>query len=259
MKEYCLFIDESGSGNPRVKKSPCYIVCGCLVPEFKRLDLKIRADQIKFKYWGRTSVVFHSREIGRKERDFRILKNRKIYQDFCKDLLSFLSSSGVQLFIVVVDYEQAVKLNWNSQKVYKETAAVIVRNFILSLLALGDVKGRLVIESATAEKDFIFHKTAGYFLSGGLPHLNVTHKAVQGVLTEVSFVTKKNHDIEEQIADLFSYAAKLKFLKKKKDSMTAYEQELVKIMNQKLFHMHPETGIKKKKYYSQIEEFKVVP
>lgn len=135
----------------------------------------------------------------------------------------------------------------------------MIKNFILSLLASGEVRGKLIIESATAEKDFIYHKAAGFYLSNGIKELGITYRDVQDVLTEISFVTKKNHDIEEQIADLLAYAAKLKFMKKKQSEINTYQANISKIMNTKLFKMHPETGVRKKKYYEQINSFKIVP
>ena len=74
MKEYFLFIDESGSPDPKNRQSDIYIFCGCSIPKYKREELKIWADRIKFKYWGKTNIVFHSREIGRNEGDFSIFK-----------------------------------------------------------------------------------------------------------------------------------------------------------------------------------------
>lgn len=259
MKNMYLFIDESGGGNPKGGKSECYIVCGCLVLSHKRDEIKIKADQIKFKYWGRTDVIFHSKEIGRKEGAFKILKDKKVAEEFYSDLFNFLSTSTIQLFIALVDQKKALKENWNSQKVYKETADIIIKNFILALIASGEVRGKLIIESATAEKDFIYHKAAGFYLSNGIKDLSITFKDVQDVLTEVSFVTKKNHDIEEQIADLMAYGAKLKFIKKKQTEMNTYQIGISKIMNSKLFKMHPDTGARKKKYYEQINSFKIVP
>lgn len=258
MKLLNLFVDESGSDNPKKGISKCYIVCGCLVSEFKRNELKIRADQIKFKYWGRTDIVFHSREIGRKEGNFSILKDKKIYQNFQNDLFNFLSLASIQLFVVLVNHKDAIKQNWNSQKIYKETAGVLIKNFILALLAIGDCRGKLIVESASAEKDFVFHKTAGYFLSNGIKELNIGYKDVQNVLTEISFVSKKNYDIEEQIADLLAYGAKLKFLKGS-SPITVYKNKILKIMEQKVFRMNPETSTKKKRFYSLIEGFTILP
>lgn len=173
-------------------------------------------------------------------------------------LFNFLAGASYQFFAVVVDNQAVAKLNWNHKKVYKKTTDIMVRNFILSLLATKS-RGRLVIESATAEKDFYFHKAASYYLAKGIPKLNISYLDVQSVLTEISFVTKKNFDIEEQVADLLAYGAKVKFLKKPNNDLSDYDRKILKIVNQKLFTLHPQTGVKKKRFYSKIESFKVLP
>lgn len=259
MKNLCLFIDESGIANPKVTNSEVYILAGCMVDEYSREKIKIEADQIKFKYWTRTNIVFHSKEIGRKEGDFKIFKDKKVFDHSQHDLFNFLLKNSYQMFFVLVNKQEELKQNWNDKKVYHETSTLMVKNFTLSLLAQDNVKGRLVVESASAAKDFYFHKAAGYFLSHGFSSLGVSFKQVQDVLTEISFVSKKNHDIEEQLADLLAYAAKLKFKGKKQMNMSSYDKGISRIMNSKIFKMHPETGQKKKKYYSQIDSFKVIP
>lgn len=259
MRNLCLFIDESGAANPKVSQSEVYILAGCMTDDYGRNRLKIEADQIKFKFWSRTDIIFHSREIGRKEGDFKVLKDAKTYTEFKKDLFNFLNKNAYQMFFVMVDKKKALSQNWNDRKVYEETARTIVRNFTLSLIAQGNAKGRLVVESATSLKDFYFHKAASYFLSNGMPELHIIFREIQEVLTEISFVTKKNYDIEEQISDLLAYGAKLKFLGKKQASMNEYERKLVKVMGAKVFKMDPRTGIRKKKYYSEINSFKIVP
>lgn len=259
MKTLCLFIDETGDANPKVKYSEVYILSGCMIDDLARERIKIEADQIKFKYWSKIDVVLHSREIGRKEGSFKIFKERKVFDEFQADLFNFMQKNNFQLFFVSVDKDKALKANWSDRKVYEDTAFIMIKNFVLSLLAQDNMKGRIVVESATSLKDFYFHKAASHFLSRGIPELGVTYKQVQDVLTEISFVTKKNHDIEEQIADLLAYAAKLKFKGKKQMDMSSYEKGITKIVNAKIFKMHPETGERKKKYYSQIDSFKIIP
>lgn len=253
-----FFIDELGSADRNEKHSSHYILSGCMVNEYNREFLKIRSDQIKFKYWGKTNIVFHSRELGRKSGEFSILKNKNVFSQFQNDLFSFLKRGFYQLFIVALDKDKSLKLNWTTDKNYEETAKVLIKNFILSLLA-NNSKGRLVVESATSKRDFIFHKVTGIFLSNGMPSLNIKIEEVQNTLTEVSFVTKKNFDIEEQIADLLVYGAKLKLLGKKSQDLMDYDKNIIKIMNQKLFKMDPMTGKKKKKYYSEIKSFEILP
>lgn len=257
MKTLCLFIDESGQSNPQAFNSGLYILSGCMIDDHARTELKTFADQIKFKYWEKTNIVFHSREIGRKEDVFAILKDQKLQASFEKNLFHMLNRGGYRMFFVAVDLNAAKKKNWNETKLYEETANHIVKNFILALLAEKNCRGRIVIESATSKKDFFFHKAASYFLSGGLPQVKVDYKKVQDVLTEISFVTKKNHDIEEQIADLLAYGARLKFEKTK--PRNDYEKKLLNVVETKLFAMHPNTNVKKKKFHSLIESFKRIP
>lgn len=258
MKLSNFFIDELGSANPKAINSPLYILSGIMVTHKNRDELKIKADQIKFKYWGKTNVVFHSREIGRNEGDFSIIKDPKIKTDFEKDLIKFLNNGSYQLFAVIVDKKKIPK-NWIDNTIYKKTADSLIKNFILSLLAQQNCKGRLVVESATAEKDFYYHKAAGYFLSNGFKELDINFREVQDVLTEISFVSKKNEDIEEQIADLLAYGIRLKYEKKKQNALSTYKKKLEKVVDCKLFKIDPNTGTRKKKFYSNIESYKIIP
>jgi len=259
MKIQNLFIDESGTSNPKKASNSCYVLSGCLINDYTRDQLKVHADQIKFAVWHRTNIVFHSREIWRKEGEFAILKNPGTHALFHKLLFDLLKTTGYQLLAVVINHSKALQLNWNDTKVYKETSLTIVRSFILSLLATKS-RGRLVVESATSEKDFYFLKAASHFLARGIPDLDVSYQDVQKALTEVAFVTKKNDDIEEQIADLLAYGIKIKFMSKSKQAdLSEYDTQILKIVNQKLFAFHPNTGEKKKKYYTKIESFKILP
>jgi len=258
MKFINLFIDELGSANPKATNSKVYILSGIMVTSQAREEMKIKSDQIKFKYWNRTDVVFHSREIGRKEGDFSLLKDEKVQKSFIKDIFNLLDNSNFQLFGVVVDKAKIPK-NWNEKLLYKKTAEILIRNFILALLAQQKCRGRLIVESATAEKDIYYHKAAGFFLSNGFRNLKIDYKEVQNVLTEISFVTKKNYDIEEQIADLLAYGLRKKHEKTKVNLLSDYEKRLLKVVDQKLFKMHPNTTGKKKKLYSEIESYKIVP
>src|SRR3989344_4284106 len=141
MRTLCLFIDESGEANPKVRSSEVYILSGCMVDDFAREKLKIEANQIKFKFWSRIDIVLHSREIGSKEGDFKIFKDRKVFDEFQKDLFNLLSKNNFQMFFVLVGKSKALTANWNDRKVYEDTAFIMIKNFILSLLAQDNTKG----------------------------------------------------------------------------------------------------------------------
>lgn len=252
-----LFIDELGTPSPQSKTQPIYILSGVLLTESVRQRLEINSNQVKFKYWNRTDIVFHSRDISRKQGEFAILRDEEISKNFEKDLLQFLSHGRYSLFSVVVDKNKIPK-NWNEIAIYKRTSREIIKNFIFALLAQ-KARGKLIIESATAEKDFYYHKSAGYFLSNGFPTYKITYSEIQNVLTEISYVTKKNNDIEEQIADLLAYGVRLKYETTRKNSLTDYEERLVKIVEDKLFKINPKTGAKKMRFYSKIKSYTIIP
>lgn len=263
MKYFELFIDELGNHNPLEKSSSQYVLLGCSVSKDDRQMLAIRADQIKFKYWGHTDIIFHSRDIGRKKGLFSIFKKKEIYNNFIKDILNYLKEARITLFVVVCDKKMARKLGWNSSKIIIETAGRLLTNYTVWLLGLSNSCGKITVESATAEKDKYYLNQFSNILSPNNANLlGISHNKIKLTLTSMSFVTKQNYDIEEQIADMFAYAASCKYLrdsKQKSFKTGSYEGRTIKVLESKLFRLPAKAGIKKMKFYKSVESFCVVP
>lgn len=263
MKLYELFIDELGQSNPLSLQSNVYILCGCVIEKPHREFVRARADQIKFKYWGKTNIVLHSRDLGKNESAFSIFKNRpRLKEEFLNDLFTLLKISNIAIFAIVVDKQIAREKGWNSVKTIKETARKLFYHFIVWLLAMGDAKGKINVESATSEKDAYYLRDFSYFLSPGCKELVVDYRIIQDILTSISFVTKRNHDLEEQIADLFAYAIKCKFMRlvnKKTYKIGSYEDRMIKILEGKLFKKPRIAREKKMKFYETIDPFCIIP
>jgi hypothetical protein len=256
---FTLFIDETGNANPLSKQSNSYILCGCAVPNSSIEELKIKADQIKFKYWGRTDIVFHSEDIGNNSKEFSIFaNNRAIKAAFIKDLFAYLRWSPITMFIIVVDKSLATSKGWNHVKVVKETSKTLIYHFITWVLSAKS-KGKIVIEAS--EKDVHYLKNFNYFLSPGAKELSVDYTVIQNTLTSISFVTKKNHDVEEQIADILAYAARCKFLQDfgTRFAPGTYENKIISILEYKLFNPPTNAGSQKSAFYQQIEPFCILP
>lgn len=263
MNQYRLFIDELGIASPKAAESKTYALTGIMVRNDLRDELKIKADQIKYKYWSKTDVVFHSREIGKNLGNFSIFnKNQTLKESFLKDLLEYLSNSPLTVLSIIVDKQGALKKNWNDIKIFKETIRLLYYNYLAFLFGKESSNGKIVVESATAEKDVYYLKYFAYFTSPKCIELNIDYKKVQQVLTSISFVTKRNFDIEEQIADLFSYAAKCKFereFKQKSFLTNSYENKILKILNSKLFSKPKNLSKKKSNFYEKVDSFIVLP
>ena len=259
--EYVLFIDETGTASPKDTKSDYYILSGCAVKETERQKLKISAEHVKYKYWNNTDIVFHSREIGRKENDFSILDRHATFTKFLTDLEDTLDKRDFHMFFVLVDKAKAKALNWNDIKIYKETSNAIVEQFLMFLMSQ-KARGKVVVEAATAQKDFYFHRALNGYLAGGIPALNITHKHVKETLTSISFVTKQNFDIEEQIADLFAYAARCHYYKnviKKAHRNGLYEEMLLRLFKKKMISRPKITSSRKPKYLKRLNGFVTLP
>ncbi|MBI3888743.1 DUF3800 domain-containing protein [Candidatus Nomurabacteria bacterium] len=259
-EHYRLYIDELGTASPKDITSTVYILSGCSINKKDCENFKTRADQIKFKYWGRTNIVFHSREIGRKENDFAIFKDDKIFKEFILDLENFISNSKIKMFFIIVDKAKATAAGWDDIKVYKDTADSLIRNFLLILLT-NDSMGEIIIESSSVSKDVHFLNSLNFFLGDGLKNLGVGHEKVQDTLTSVSFVTKKNHDTEEQVADLLAYAAKIKYQSSvgNKTHQNDYEKTIVSLLNKKIFKTPKDACSTKAKLFKEVKSFLVLP
>lgn len=256
-KDFYLYIDETGI--PDLSTQNPYILCGCSILREKREPLAIKANQIKFKYWGHENVHFHSVDIARNNDEFAIFKGQpELKENFINDLLKYLNTAPVFINTIIIDKKIAKKRGWiQRNKIVYETAENLIRNFILMIYAQGNIKGRIIIESS-ADKDLYYLKAFNYFHSFGIPEFSVSHADVKDCLTSISFVTKKNDDIETQITDLLSYGAKCKFSSKsyKQDS---YEYKIKTIFEKKLFYIDPRTSKKKREILKEVRSYLVLP
>lgn len=148
MKFFQLFVDESGTSNPTHAPSPLYILCGCCIEKSKKTELREYANQIKFKYWGKTEVVWHSDSLRRNIDDFKIFRGEpRLRNDFLNDLFRFLNKCQAKVFVVVVDKARARARGWDQTKVVEESSATLVGHFTRVLLAL-NAKGKMFVESS---------------------------------------------------------------------------------------------------------------
>jgi hypothetical protein len=256
---YQLFIDETG--DPDLESPKPYILSGCSIEDFRREELKNYADHIKYKYWGRTDVIFHSKEIGYAENEFKILNDKKLRKDFEKDLLTFLEESQYKLFFVVLDKAKAKEQSWNNEKAMHKTAGAMFRNFILALKA-SEATGNILIEPSYFEKDAVYLKAFNYFRapkSDLKEEFNIEYKEVQNTLTSLSFVTKKNHDVEVQIADLMAYAAWQTVKPFNKSAIDSYEKNIAKVLKQKLFKLNYKHKGTRTEVYKAIKPLQALP
>lgn len=262
MKIHHLYIDELGNPNPSSTAHKYFILSACSIPDGARESAKRHAGYIKFKYWGLggNELVLHSAEIGRKSGAFAIFKNDPVrYGDFLNDLLDFLKSHPITLFVNVTDHTVAKVKNWDTKTVLAKSSNHIVGSFVRYVVGCR-TNGKIVIESATDEQNNFFLKAFTYHLAPNAIK-GIKYQVIQEALTSMSVVTKNNHDIEEQIADLFAYAAKCKY---ERDQLgislqpASYEARLVSLLEKRLYRLPRTISPTKRMILSKVESYKIL-
>lgn len=245
MQEFRLYVDENGVSDLN-HWDQNFTLCGIVVQKFDAEAIKIKADQIKFKYWNNTDVVFHSHEISNKSGDFSILKNPVTEKDFTRDLLMLLSSTGFRCMIVSIDKTRASAEGWNSGKILDEANDHMIQMFLRFLAKRKrSSRGQIILESSSAQ-DIAFYKRYAQYIAHGFAGI-MTSDEVKRSLTSLSFVSKTNHDIEAQLADLLAYPATQKFLNiegKKAIVPGTYLEKMCSLLESKLVDLGPGTSTK---------------
>jgi hypothetical protein len=263
-KVYKLYIDELGMSHPgSYEKSPYYILLGCIIDEHQQEELEDHANHIKFKYWGRTDIILHSADIARSTKEFAIFADNPDRKDeFITDLLAMLQSAPVTITAAIIDKQKAYESFWAEKAVIRRSAEKVLFNFLAYIYTKRPCKGKVIIEASSIDRDTQYLAAFNHLLSPSLKRKYPIFDGVRDSLTSINFVTKQNHDIESQVADLLAYGIRCvqesKQTKKSFDKKS-YEHKIMRIAQAKLMKMAPSMGDDKKQFFSLIEPIHITP
>lgn len=262
---YRFYIDESGKPDLRNidPLRPHFFLAGVIVHNNSRQELKIKADQIKFKYWGHTNIVFHAQAIRQITEDFQIFKNpdcKFTIDDFYKDFSNLLNlnykigiiSINKSVYIQTKPELQNALLrlpntqknsNWfkmviGYEKNLLKMAATELLTMYIYYLNIKKARGEVVVESCSEAQDMDIFSSYNKILISGFPPFEMNTQAVRQKLTGISFVTKHNHDIEEQLADIAAHYLNIEARKSDlliSDYVNKNDEMIIKIIKSKTF------------------------
>lgn len=234
---YTLYLDETGTNTLKHidDKKPHFLISSVIVHNNEKENLRIKANQIKFKYWGKyKKVCFHANEMEKYRGIYSIFNDNggripKIpIQDFYEDMCNFLKESSIKIGISCINKKKYIsddkniqnalskmdknkKNNWAKlvsgieRKILFDSAYDMFVMFLSYLLSRKDGDGQVVIESSSKGQDMVYFDAYTKLLCSGCSELNLTASEVRQRFTSISFVTKNNEDIETQIADLVAH------------------------------------------------------
>lgn len=259
--QYKLFIDETGHPHKN-HHSTHFALVGIAIDDNYQQTLKIKTDQLRFKYWDKTDIVLHSEEIGHKVGDFKQFSTDPVLgMKFEKQLLALLHSAPIMVTAAVIDKAKAFKIGWKEETIVAKASESVVLDFMSYLYGQG-AQGRIAYEASGYPRDSIYLAAYHRYLNPQWTRVHPEFNDVREHLTSLTFANKLNHDTEMQIADIFSYAAicKHKQMNGHAFASGSYEEKIIALLNKKLLSMPAGTSNPTKlKYYSKIQGLSLLP
>lgn len=258
MDSYGFFIDESGSADPKTfAHSPCFTLCGILITAKNRRILKVLSDELKMKYFGSKKFIFHSAQLR-----FQLRRNNKSLSAFTNDFKAILQNCSFWVVFTVVHKKKAFDKGWDAIHVYQQSYKVLLAN-LLKFLYAKNIKGEIYAEASSASQDSYLYNAFFHLIRRGIERLGITNKLAKQYFTSLSYVTKPNNDIEEQLADILSMYGRLRMAiesnERLQDDLDCFEKLVYSIASKRLLAITNASNPKKVALYAQINPFKKLP
>ncbi len=233
MKYKILSLDETGKAHYN-HSSKHFILSGYTVKEEHEKTVEEMVSKIVFKYFGTRKIVLHASDMFSHKRDFLKLREEKTEKSFWKDIAKHVLRKSYVLFsIIVVDKEKAKRKNWLTKTILTRSYKKILENFA-SNLKKTNYLGKIISESST-DQDQLLVQAHSILQCSGVRGV-VTGKEYFQKITSLALVTKKNHSVGTQLADIMATAGRIesllrveKMIKKEVKDPVKLEKELSKI------------------------------
>lgn len=206
--DYYLFLDESGDhGLKNIDKNfPVFVLCGIIMSKKEYETLRVSFNQIKQNLWGDGKVIFHSRDIRKCEKEFKIFLDNDVKADFYKKLNKTISNSNYTVISSVIDKEKYIKKYGKLRNdVYEIALSFIIERaiFFLDSIVENDKNLYLIIEKRGKKEDSKLKNHINDLLKIGTYYISPAR--LQIYKTKVQFVDKRKNINGLQLSDLVAY------------------------------------------------------
>lgn len=149
--KFKLFIDESGdhglvSLDPQF---PVFLLCGILCSEESYENLRVNFNRIKMEFWQSPHVIFHSRDIRKVEKEFKILFDLVVKKKFFEELDEVVKDAKYRIIASAIDKFKYINTYGRlSNDVYELALSFIIERAVFSLdeLDIPDKTLEIIIE-----------------------------------------------------------------------------------------------------------------
>jgi len=206
-KKYYLFIDESGDhGLVNLDPNfPVFLLCGVLLSQDNYTLLRKAINTLKNKLWGDKSVILHSRDIRKCEKEFQILFDLELKSAFYQALNTIISQTKYRVLASAINKTKYIqKYGKLSNDVYELSLSFIIERAIFCLDEVaGEKQFEIVIEKRGKKEDKQLAEHFQRLLARGTNY--VSAERLKEVNTQITFKDKKENINGLQLADLIAY------------------------------------------------------
>jgi hypothetical protein len=205
--KYLFFLDETGDHglNYIDNNFPVFFLCGVKIREDCYPQIISSANSLKRKYFGSEEVIFHSRDIRKKDKEFAKLFNEEINLNFLQDLSCYIAESRFTILGSGVDKRKHIKKYGRvAYEPYGLALSFIIERLVFQCESLPDCDSiDVYIEMRGGKEDKVLLSKYNSIRSHGTYY--VPAERIQKAISRFEFVQKKDNDIGIQLADLVAY------------------------------------------------------
>ena len=207
VQKYYLFIDESGDhGLVNLDPNfPVFVLCGVLMSQDHYTQLRKDINTLKSNFWNNKTVILHSRDIRKCEKEFQILFDLKLKSAFYEQLNNIITNSFYRILASAINKAKYInKYGKLSNDVYELSLSFIIERAIFSLDEINAPKQlEIVIEKRGKKEDKLLSEHFQRLLARGTGF--VSAERLKEINTKIVFKDKKENINGLQLADLIAY------------------------------------------------------
>lgn len=134
--KYFLFLDESGNHGLTKPDTdfPVFLLCGVLTTEDSYEQIRQQINELKESIWGNKTVIFHSRDIRKCEKEFQVLFDLELKKRFYEGIKAVVSNGDFTIVASAIQKNQFIeKFGRLQDDVYEVALSFVIEQAIFIL------------------------------------------------------------------------------------------------------------------------------
>lgn len=207
MKNYYLFLDESGHHGLKTinQEFPILLLCGCIIEkEYYEKVFIPNLNELKQRFFKRTDIILHSRDIRKWQNEFKTLGDPKIRSEFYNDLDKLISQTDFTVISSAVLKDKLIKqYGPQANNPYDLSLTFILERTVFLTDRFDCDKVKVIAEARGKNEDAKLHDQYQIIISNATQFVN-SEKLIKR-FTDIDFKKKKENVGGTQLCDLVAY------------------------------------------------------